>query len=153
MSEPNELRTITFYVSGVPAPGGSKKHIGNGRMIDMCKRNSTWRHDVGWAAKLAMDGAPFMDGPLCMQIQFRMPRPKHHFRTGKHAGKLKDDAPDWHTCKPDDTKLTRSTEDAMTNIVWADDATIARQEIEKIYHDRPGAMITVFQMDRKRSKA
>jgi Holliday junction resolvase RusA-like endonuclease len=135
---------IVFQVPGIPAPGGSKRHIGGGRIIDDCKRNGDWRAMVGWAAKQEMRGAPPMDGPLGLRVIFWMPRPKSHFRTGKHAGILKDDAPQHHTVKPDATKLLRSTEDALTCIAWTDDARIAFQHVEKRYGPTPGAEIRIW---------
>ena len=48
---------------------------------------------------------------------------------------MKGSAPFYHTTKPDALKLARSTEDALTGIVWADDAQTAVLEISKRYAD------------------
>jgi len=39
--------------------------------------------------------------PVCVDINFYFPRPKSHYRTGKYAGQLKENAPSYHTKKPD----------------------------------------------------
>ena len=73
-----------------------------------------------------------------------MPRPKGHYRTGKNALILRKNAPEHPTTKPDATKLLRSTEDALTGILWKDDAQIWCQNVTKTYGECPGAQIQVW---------
>lgn len=141
---------IAFHVPGIPAPGGSKKFVGmnrrTGRALivdDAGKRNKDWREAVAWAGKAAMQGKPLLEGPLKVRFEFVMPRPKGHFG----ARGLKPSAPAWPAVKPDALKLTRSSEDALTGIVWTDDAQIVKEEIEKRYAapgEESGAVITVM---------
>ena len=138
---------ITFWVSGVPQPGGSKRAFVNkktGRAIitEDCKRNKGWRSMVADAARPVAPTVPIME-PVEMHITFVMPRPKGHFGSGKNAATLKPSAPWGHTVKPDATKLVRSTEDALTGILWHDDAQIVVQVIRKIYGPQPGASVTI----------
>ena len=138
---------IHFEVDAIPAPGGSKKFVGlskrTGRavIVDMGgKKTKDWRTAVAWAAKQAHGGQP-LTGPLSVQITFHMLRPKYHWRKN---GELKPDAPTFHTVRPDALKLARSTEDAMTGIIYADDSQTVRLEISKRYADGPcGATIEV----------
>lgn len=142
---------LRFNVWGMrPAPGGSKT---SGRRKDGSiflrdaagSDNARWKKIVAHAAADAMKGRPLLAGPLELWIEFHMPRPKSHYRTGRFARALRDDAPTWHTIAPDATKLTRSTEDAMKGIVWHDDSTIVRQHINKLYSNigRIGARVMV----------
>lgn len=140
--------SITLRVAGVPAPGGSKRAFVNRRtgraiVVEDCKRNKTWREDVRAVAIEAMQGRELLTGPLQVFVTFYLPRPKNHYRTGKHSGELKSNAPWYHITKPDATKLWRSTEDALTGIIWRDDAQVAEQVIQKHYAAKPGAVITV----------
>ena len=91
---------------------------------------------------IAMDGPP-IEGPVELFIAFVMPRPKCHYGSGKRSSVLRLDAPSHHTVAPDATKLTRSTEDALKGVVWADDSQVVRQEVSKGYGPRPGARIVV----------
>jgi Holliday junction resolvase RusA-like endonuclease len=146
MDPPN--RTITFRVYGVPQPGGSKRGFVNPRtgrviIVEDAKHNKSWRETV---LQAAVPFAPkeLFRGPIAVRVRFLMPRIKGHYRTGKHAGELKDGAPLFHVVKPDATKLWRSTEDALTGIIWHDDAMIAHQSVTKIYtDDQPGAEIEI----------
>ncbi len=74
-------------------------------------------------------------GPLKLELSFRLPRPKSHYRTGKHSDELRPDSPTFHTSKPDTTKLIRGVEDACTGLIWKDDAQIAIQHAVKVYAD------------------
>lgn len=142
---------IAFFVPGVPVPGGSKKAFVNkktGRAIitDVSgQRVIDWRASVQNAAANVFDGA-LLDGPIYLEITFVMPRPKRHFRTGKNAHLLREDAPYYHTSAPDRTKLTRSTEDALTGVIWTDDSRAADGPIRKIYGSKPGAHITIREL-------
>lgn len=148
----SERTAVEIHVPGIPRPGGSKRHIGRGILIDAGKHTKEWRAIVAFAGRDAMRSAEPMDGPLCVDVVFWMPRPKSHYKTGKNAGTLKADAPQYHTSKPDATKLWRSTEDALTGIAWRDDAQIATQRITKRYGDKPGADIIIGQLNSQRAE-
>ncbi len=136
-----------FFIPGVPKPGGSKRAFvikGRAILTDASgKAGKDWRGDVKTFGRQAIP-SPIMSGPVRLVIEFHMPRPKSHYRTGKHAGVLRPDAPLRHTSKPDATKLVRSLEDALTGIAWSDDAQIAVQQIAKVYTGTtPGALVVI----------
>jgi len=147
---------IRFFVPGIPAPGGSKQPFisrttGKALAIDDCKRNPDWRAMVGWAG--VEHCKALLAGPLRVEFYFIMPRPQSHFGSGKNAGKLKASAPEYHTTRPDTTKLIRAAEDALTGIAWRDDAQIAHQIGEKHYGEKPGVWIVVEQLGEEDSDA
>ena len=132
---------LTFFVPGIPAPGGSKRFVGHSKktgraiLIDAAgERNKNWRSIVGVCASDAIrkGGNPVFHGPLRVRFDFIMPRRKSDLNS---KGEVKASAPFYHTTKPDALKLARSTEDALTGIVWADDAQTAVLEISKRYAD------------------
>jgi len=139
---------VTFRVDGVPAPGGSKRHVGKGRIIDSCKRNYPWRECVAAAAMKAIGSGvePHPKGvALELEVVFVMPRPKKHYlvdfstvrNSHEHAR---------HLVKPDRTKLLRAFEDALTGILWHDDTQIIDGCTSKVYvgsDEQPHAMATL----------
>jgi Holliday junction resolvase RusA-like endonuclease len=141
------VKPITIFIPGVPAPGGSKSYMGQskaGRAIlrDSSKRAPAWKDSVATHAMQAMNGRPVIEKgtPLRCRFEFVMPRPQGHYRTGKHAGELKPWAADkQHTTMPDTLKLQRPCEDALTGIVWTDDAQVCDQAARKRYAN-PGEM-------------
>jgi crossover junction endodeoxyribonuclease RusA len=128
------------WVPGVPAPQGSKTPMPNGAMVEASsatgrRKLKEWRKAVTKAARYEWAGQePLARQPLLMEIQFRMPRPKSR----KHDV--------WHITKPDQSKLIRSTEDALVDAkVIGDDAWICQHVPSKRYTapdtDRSGALI------------
>lgn len=147
---------IEFIVQGVPAPGGSKRHVGSyskttksGKvvriplLVDDCARNGEWREAVAWACREAYKGPP-LTGAVRVFVKFFMPRPEYHYRKVKGQRVLKYEyalAP--HLKAPDATKLFRSTEDALKGIAWKDDCQVVQQTISKAFHCVPRAEIRI----------
>lgn len=138
---------IYFKVDGLPAPQGSKRafhHAKTGKimMLESSDKVKPWRQAVAHAAMEAMKGRPPLMCPLRMTVLYRLPRPKAHY--GKKG--LKDSAPYYRSKTPDLSKLQRSTEDALTGIVYVDDSQIVRIEATKVYGE-PGALIEITQIE------
>ncbi len=143
------MSEITFFVPGLPQPGGSKKAFVNPKtdqvvVVDDCKKNKPWRADVKAFAMLAHAGPP-LSGPLALDVLFIMPRPKGHCGSGKNSSVIKASAPKFPEKKPDSTKLLRALEDALTGVLWIDDAQIVTQRVLKRFSvdGRIGAEVVV----------
>lgn len=139
---------VAFTVAGIPAPAGSKRAFvpkGWSRAIitDANPKASDWKRTVKAVAREVYQGSP-VRAPLEVTFRFISTRPKAHYRSGKNAHLLKADAPQFPAGKPDTTKLIRGTEDALTGILWVDDAQIVRQTASKDWGDAPGAVIEVW---------
>jgi Holliday junction resolvase RusA-like endonuclease len=146
---------LRIVAIGTPRPQGSKKAFYNaklGRALivdDNDAKLRTWRQDVVAAAVAAIRAAHFTRAvahtPIDVAITFMMPRPKGHWRTGRNAHLLRDDAPKRPTTKPDGDKLTRATLDALRDAgVYVDDAQVVDQSFRKVWAtERPGAVIEV----------
>jgi Holliday junction resolvase RusA-like endonuclease len=136
--------TIQFFVPGVPQPGGSKRaFVVNGRAVvtDDAKHNKSWRASVAAAGYEAHTGQ-LLDGPLAVSFLFVLARPRGHF--GKKG--LKPSAPAYPAVKPDVLKLARSTEDALTGILWRDDSRTVVLTARKVYGDQAGCWVAVTEM-------
>lgn len=131
---------VDFFCPGVPAAQGSKRHVGGGVMIESSRALRPWRGSVTAAAADAMKGRPPLDGPLRLEARFVMPRPKAHFNS---KGALKNTAPLLVSKRPDVEKLLRAISDAMSSVVWRDDAQVAEVIGRKVYGDLPGVRVVV----------
>jgi len=149
---------IHIRVGGLPAPGGSKVGVRNkqGHVVGLRdaagQRNKNWRASCALCAQQVMqdEERALCHGPLKVNFDFYMQRPKAHFRSGKYAGEIKNSAPLYPDKKPDRTKLMRSTEDALTGVVWHDDAQIVDGYSKKHWAsdaNPPGCAITVVLLD------
>lgn len=110
---------VEFEVVGTPAAQGSKRHVGNGRMVETARGHAPWRAAVAAAARDVAPDQP-LDGPLHLRVEFRFPMPKSRPAATKAAGI----AP--KTSAPDLDKLVRAVGDALTEGgLIADDARIS----------------------------
>lgn len=145
------MTAISFFVPGLPRPAGSKRAFclrkggvltGRAIVTDDNPKSADWKSDVRNAAQAHYKGA-LIEIPVKMTLEFVMPRPKAHYRTGKMSAQMRPDAPYFHYSKPDSTKLTRGVEDALTNVIWKDDSLVVLQVVSKIYGARPGVTIII----------
>lgn len=156
----NPYNELTITIDGLPAPQGSKKGfpvrrpngtIGVALTESAGHRVSAWRQDVRAAASATMTATgwqpPTRGMPVAIELEFYLPRPKAHYRTGRNATRLRASAPALPATKPDLDKLVRATLDALTSAgVYPDDSAVCRIETEKLYAPpgtNPGATITV----------
>ncbi|MFM8155421.1 MAG: RusA family crossover junction endodeoxyribonuclease [Actinomycetes bacterium] len=119
---------IVMDVLGLPAPQGSKRHVGGGRMVESSRKVGPWREAI--VSQALRDGVAgrLLDGPLSFSAVFRMPRPNSHFG----ARGLKPSAPAHPTGTPDVDKLARSTLDGLSQAgVWVDDARVVILHVSK----------------------
>jgi crossover junction endodeoxyribonuclease RusA len=128
------MERLAFTVLGTPAPQGSKRHVGRGILVESSKLVRPWRDTIAWTAREALNGQPPFAGPVNVHATFILPRPKSHYRTGKHHDQLRADAPTWSPKKPDLDKLLRALLDALTTAqVWNDDSQVATLHARKVY--------------------
>ena len=140
--------TLTFRVDGLPAPQGSKRHVGNGVMVESSKRVKPWRAAVEVAARRAATGWWVqLDGAASVGLTFYLSRPKSHYGTGRNVGVLRASAPAYPATQPDIDKLIRSTFDALTTAgVWSDDSQAVDLFVAKRYADPlnpPGCIVSL----------
>lgn len=149
-------RTLSFAVHGTPEPAGSKRAfiVNKGKpweraiVTDANKNAAGWKDQVAQEAGLAMRGQPLFRVPLLLQLTFLVRRPKGHYGTGRNAGVLKPGADTWPAKKPDVLKLARGVEDALSGVVYGDDAQIVRELLEKRYTEgAEGVEITVMALE------
>lgn len=117
-----ECRSLEVWVTGVPAAQGSKRHVGNGRMIEQSKRVKPWREAVAYTAlrQRSKIGGP-LTGPLMLDALFVLPRPRTSTRT-------------WPNIRPDLDKYLRAVMDALTTAgVWGDDGQVVAISAAKKY--------------------
>lgn len=148
--------SLHFWIPGFPAPAGSKRafcikkggvYTGRAAVIDSSgERGREWRASVSQFAfdEMKSQGIAPLTGPLFLGLTFHMPRPKSHFNS---KGELKSSSPQFHTNRPDCTKLTRAVEDAMAGIVYRDDSQIVSQQVSKVYSIESGCWVTIREVN------
>ncbi|MBE4796181.1 RusA family crossover junction endodeoxyribonuclease [Streptomyces caniscabiei] len=144
-----------------PAPQGSKRHVGRGRLLEQSKRVAPWREAVDTAARAAAlarhileyGGRPApgaapapLDGPLSLEVVFTVRKPASAPKTRVTWPTTRDSG--------DIDKLLRSTFDALTTAgAIADDSRIVEITARKVFPgegldalETPGAVIRVWRL-------
>lgn len=128
------MSSIEFFVPGTPIAQGSKRHVGNGVLIESAKGLKDWRRAITDAAYTYRFQQEQWTGPVSVYVTFYVARPKSHHVANDPARPVKDSAPMWPTSKPDIDKLTRAVLDAVTDAgVWRDDSQVISVEAIKGY--------------------
>lgn len=127
----------TFRVRGIPVPQGSMRALltKQGRAVAVNSNSSRlalWRNDVVEAAAKCAPAVGPLQGAVSVRLEFRLPRPKSHYRTGANADLLRDAAPLYPAKAPDIDKLTRCILDALTVAGFInDDALVVALDASK----------------------
>lgn len=109
---------LLAFVAGQPAPQGSKRHVGNGVMVESSKAVKPWRESIRHAL-LDEHGQPRVtfDGAVVVELRFVMRRP---------ASTPKRRTPP-AVKRPDIDKLARAVLDAIGSAgVWRDDSQVTQ---------------------------
>lgn len=133
---------ISFRVYGIPQTKGSTKAFVRPGMRFPVITNDNEKNK-GWAATVSGEAqrhrpasGPFA-GPVALVLCFKMKKPKGLPKRRKV----------WATKKPDLDKMVRSCKDALTGVMYLDDAQVVRLASEKEYDDAPGVVIIVQPLD------
>jgi len=146
------MTELHFFVPGNARTSGSKTAFINSKtgkpiITSANPKQKDWQQGVKWAAMQEFNRQIPWDGPVMLTMMFVRVRPKGHFGTGRNSGVLKEWAKELQpTGKPDSLKLGRAVEDAMSGIVFVDDAQIVEHHIRKIYGDKPGVDVRVTKL-------
>lgn len=146
-------RSLTIEVFGRPAQMGSKRAFVRGSRAIMVNDNSDrlrqWYNAVASRAAETMGSAPQFLGPIRLSVEFRFKRPRGHYGSGRNAAMKKPGSPIMHTQKPDLDKLVRSTQDALSAVVWRDDCQVCEYGVvRRVWAEdgREGATIVVEEL-------
>jgi Holliday junction resolvase RusA-like endonuclease len=142
------VTALTFTVPGVPQSKGSTRAFvpkGWKRAIvtNDNPKSKGWQQLIAEHATLALAQSalqPFSDGPVAIDAWFYFPRPQK-FLTKKYAHV---NVP--HVTRPDADKCLRCAKDALSKVVWRDDAQVVDASAHKRYcaaGELPRAVLTI----------
>lgn len=154
---------LTLTIDGLAQPAGSKTAFvptnpkdgepyrdPSGRiMVNVVDANphvKAWKKIVADAARRVWGARPLLTGPVYAEMIFFRTSPAYRLGTGRNAGIVKSSAPAFPTGKPDVLKLARGVEDALTSVVWDDDAANVDLKISKRFGARDCVVIKIGQL-------
>lgn len=144
------MEPIQFVVYGDPKGQPRPKAFSRGGHASVYdpKTAEGWKSQIAMAVKEKNANGLMIEGPVRLIIRAYFSRPKSHYRTGKNSHLLRNDAPHFHTNKPDFDNLEKAVADALTHLgLWKDDSQVAQNCTEKIYTNDapPGAIIDIME--------
>lgn len=128
---------LSFWIGGLPASQGSKRHVGRGIMIEANKQLPAWRKAIEDRAREIHKDEP-IDQPVIVRADFFLPKPKR---------------PRWlvPATALDLDKLQRALGDGLEKGgVLKNDARIVTWVATKYYAEdgKTGCQVTVFEHEK-----
>lgn len=141
---------ITIPVRAIPG-GNSKRAFvspktGRAFVVDKTRGKDQFIATVRQFAAAAASDARWKitDKPVRVSIRFEFTRPKGHFGSGRNTNAIKASRITARPVgKPDLTNIVKRIEDALTGIVWRDDAQVVESWSIKLYGETDLIFITV----------
>ena len=129
------MRSFTCFVRGIPAPQGSKRAFKVGDravVVDVNPQELTaWRTDIARLLQDKWKGPP-LEGAVSVELHFLLLRPPS----------VSEKKRPYPSVMPDIDKLARAALDAMTGIVFRDDALVVRLDVTKAYAQESGLQLS-----------
>lgn len=139
------MREIFFNVN--PKGKGRPRFSNTGKFVQTYTDPQTraYEDDIRkqYLAEAVNKGWEPLQGPLSIEISFRMPIPK------SASKKLRQDMIQlsvYHVKKPDIDNLTKSVLDALNGAAWEDDKQICEMVVRRIYAERPGIKMKIMEV-------
>lgn len=141
---------IHFFAEGEPKPQPRVKarNMGAHAGVYTPSTAAEWKERIAIAARPFVPAAP-ITSPLKVTLGFRFARPRGHYRSGKRAHELRDNAPQYHTGRYDCDNLAKAVMDQLTVIrMWHDDGQVAVLRVTKMYESGPiGCYVTIEELN------
>ena len=136
------MTTLEFTVYSVPVAQPRQRHrifrsrsgvLLAGNYIPKRDPVNPYKFQVRETARRYMNGDGLWEGPLGMQLEVYLPRPKR-LDTGRKSSPLAT----WHFGQKDADNLYKSVADSLTGVVYRNDGQLCNVTIQKFYHERAG---------------
>lgn len=129
---------LAFTIPGEPVHAARPRavSIGGHARIYSPKQNVVSKQVIMDFASKAMNGSPPLEGPIKLHIEATYPHP------GSWSKPKRERTP-WKISKPDWDNIGKLAADALTGIVFRDDAQVVQASVIKRYSVIPCTLITV----------
>jgi Holliday junction resolvase RusA-like endonuclease len=135
---------ISFFAPGEPVPQprprAFARKIGQTWQARIYNPSTAeaWKNCIAAAAQAHIPREPLL-GPVLVDLDFYFPRPLNHYGTGKNEGRLKENAPKWHTSLGDRDNMDKAVLDCLSVLgFFRNDSQACSGTINKLYATPPG---------------
>lgn len=131
---------VEFVVPGAPVAFARMRPIprpgASGKRFYKPDAQRQYALSVGWMAKRAMEGRPWLEGPLRLTIIASWLHPAGLSQSAAVIGVPHEGKPDWDN-------VGKLVSDALNKIVWRDDAQVADARVIKRWRGEAGLHVKV----------
>ena len=132
------MSTLSFFVRGDPVAQPRPRVAMGHAYTPADPPIHGWKTRIALEANRHRPGVPF-DGPVRVNLCFFFDRPGSHYGSKKKVRFLREDAPKWHTVKPDKDNLEKAVLDQLKNSeFFKDDSQVCWGDVKKVYYDPTG---------------
>ncbi len=128
---------ISFTIPGSVVPFARAGARGSARFTP--RRQADYMALVRLAAANAMNGQAPFDGPVEMTVRAVYPIPASWPKAKRNAAR-------WRVARPDCDNIAKLVADAISQVVYGDDAQIASLAVQKLYGEIPGTIVSVTRL-------
>ena len=135
-----------IYIPGIPDVKFRPRFTKNDHAYDP---NAQQKEASIQKAEITFDSRVYT-GPIAIGFEFVFSRPKSHYRTGKNAHLLRDNAPRHCTNKKDLDNMEKFYSDSFNCIAWNDDCQIIISKARKRWAEPgevPHVLILAHEVD------
>jgi Holliday junction resolvase RusA-like endonuclease len=93
------------------------------------------------------DDFEIFKGPVIINIDCRLTRPKSHYGTGRNKGIIKKSAPLWPLKTPDWDNLGKFVCDCCNEIIYQDDKQIISARVDKFYAEKGCTLLQISELE------
>ena len=139
---------MRFFIKGKPKPQARPRFARRGKFVSTYSVKNEWKE--GCKYQILNLKEPSFCTAIEVNLYFMFHRPNSHYRSGKFSHMLRDDAPKWHTKKPDKDNLEKAVTDSMVDAgLIEDDSIIVRGMTSKSYiakEEESGCWVEIKQL-------
>lgn len=129
------MQKIKMTIPGQPIAKARPRFAKVGKFVKTYNCQETEEGRFLFDVKLAMQGLKWSmtDGPVFLSMEFVFDRPKSHYGSGRNSMLIKNNAPVFHTKKPDTDNLDKFVMDCLNGLIWVDDSQVYKKNSMKRY--------------------
>lgn len=144
---------IVIELAGPPVAKGRPRFTSRGEGRSVAYTPSKTRHyetALQYAASQVMGAQQLLIGPVSLSVVARVPIPSSWSLKKQEQARRGEIQP---TKRPDADNFLKIAQDALSAVVFADDAQICFAMVSKVYSDKPGLRIEVAPITQTASEA
>ncbi len=139
------MKEITITIPGPPIAKKRPRFARRGKFVQTYNDQQT--EEGKWLLFARQHITKRFTGPVWINCEFVIQRPKSHYGTGKNSSALKTSAPPHCVTKPDVDNLVKFVKDCLNGEAWNDDSQVVGLIASKFYGDEAKTVVVIREQE------